>query len=156
MTVTSHYFTTTMMLIVFVALVSGCSGGSSGPKTYRVEGTVTHNGTPVEGATVSFNSTDSTGGSASARTDASGKYKLMSSFGSEGTTPGTYSVTVSKREGVKTGKKVPATDEDGKDIMVDEMALKDLLPVDYASTAKTPLKNIAVETKNNTIDFDLK
>lgn len=35
------------------AMLAGC-GSSSGPKTYKVTGTVTMNGKPVEGAVVTF------------------------------------------------------------------------------------------------------
>ena len=153
MTMTYRYFTT-MMLAVLVAFVAGC-GGSSGPKVYPVAGTVTLNGIPVDGATVSFNSAD--GNSAVARTDASGKYKLISSFGTEGTVLGTYSVTISKAGAVKTGKKVLTVDENGNNTMVDEMTRKEALPAQYASSADTPFKNVAVDAKKlNTHDFDLK
>ena len=144
-----------MMLLVLVVFVAGC-GGSSGPKTYKVEGTVTFEGAPVEGATVSFEPTDSTGTSAGGTTDASGKYKLMASFGGNGTTPGAYTVTVSKRESVATGRKVPITDENGREVMIDETVWKDLLPEQYASATRSPLKSITVEAKKlNELDFKL-
>lgn len=156
MTIIYYRYFSTMMLITLVAFMAGC-GGSSGPKTYLVEGTVTHNGTPVEGASVSFVPSDSSGTSAGGRTDASGKYTLMASSGAVGAAPGIYAVTISKREGVATGKKVPTTDENGQEIMVDEMVAKETLPADYASSQKTPLKAITVEAKSpNTHDFDLK
>jgi len=154
MTIT-HYHITTIVLIALVAFVAGC-GGSSGPQTYRVEGTVTYQGAPVEGANVAFEPTDSTGTSAGGTTDASGKYTLMASFGGTGTTPGTYTVTITKRDVVATGRKVPVTDEGGQEVMIDEMARKDLLPENYASPARTPFKNITVEAKKlNELDFNL-
>ena len=156
MTQTFHRSFSTITLFVFVALMAGC-GGSSGPKTYRVEGTVTHNGSPVEGASVSFVPTDGSGSSAGGRTDASGKYTLMTSFGAVGASPGTYNVTLSKKEAVRTGKKIPSSDENGQEVMVDETVAKETLPKDYSSAQSTPLKDITVEAKSpNTFDFDLK
>jgi len=146
---------TAILLIALVAFVSGC-GGSSGPQTYRVEGTVTYEGAPVEGADVAFEPTDSTGTSAGGRTDSRGKYTLMASFGGTGTTPGTYTVTITKRDVVATGRKVPVTDEGGQEVMIDEMVRKDMLPEQYGSSARTPLKGITVEAKKlNEFDFTL-
>ena len=155
MTQTYHHFFSTIVLLVLIPFIAGC-GGSSGPKTYRVEGTVTHNGAPVEWASVAFQPDDSTGTSAGGRTDASGKYTLMASFGGEGTTPGTYTVTLSKTEAVSTGKKIPEADEEGRERMVDEKVMKEVLPTQYASVDKTPFKGITVEAKSpNTLDFKL-
>ena len=155
MTQKYHRLFSAILPLVLVTFIVGCSG-SSGPKTYRVEGTVTHNGAPVEGASVAFEPTDSTGTSAGGRTDASGKYSLMASFGGEGTIPGTYTVTISKREAVASGRKVPATDEAGRETMIDEMVRKDLLPVRYSASDQTPFKGVTVEAKKvNTLDFNL-
>jgi len=154
MTQTHHFSVTLIVLILFAA---GC-GGSSGPKTYRVEGTVTHNGIPLEGASVTFTSADGagTGTSAGGRTDANGKYTLMSSFGANGAEPGTYNVTISKREAVNTGQKVLGKGPDGEDTMVDEVISREVLPAQYASSRNTPFKGVTVETKPlNTHDFNL-
>jgi len=155
MTVIYHCRLSAIVLIVFAVFAAGCNDGK--PKSYRVEGTVTLNGTPVEGAAVAFVPDDSTGSSAGGKTDASGKYTLMTSFGTEGAAAGTYSVVISKREAVRTGNKTTSTDADGNEIMVDEMTAKEVLPADYATAKKTPLKSVTVEAKSlNTHDFDLK
>jgi hypothetical protein len=69
-----------------------------------VSGTVTQKGKPVEGATVSFSrgTGDLTKGElAIGKTDANGRYELMTHFGSQtasasGAVPGDYKVTISK------------------------------------------------------------
>ena len=156
MTITYHCRLSATVLIVLTIFAAGC-GGDKGPKSYRVEGTVTLNGTPVDGAAVSFVPDDNTGSSAGGKTDASGKFTLMTSFGTEGAAAGTYSVVITKREAVRTGNKTTSTDENGKEIMVDEMTAKDVLPKDYASVQKTPFKSVTVEAKSsNKFDFDLK
>jgi hypothetical protein len=83
---------------VFLAcalVTAGCGGGK---KLYPVEGTVTIDGEPLEGAMVIFTSGDST--SAAGITSASGKFKLLTD-GKEGAPAGTYKVTVTKKKTVQ-------------------------------------------------------
>jgi len=83
--------------VVFVGVclaVLGCGGDQ---KHYTVEGTVTLDGQPLEGATVSFVD----GGTvATGITTASGKFKLITN-GGEGPPAGTYKVGVAKHEASK-------------------------------------------------------
>ena len=152
---TIYRYSSSIALLLLVALLAGC-GGSTGPRAYRVEGTVMHDGAPVEGAVVSFNPTDATISSSGGRTDASGRYTLMTSFGAVGAEAGTYNVTVTKREGVPTGRTVASTDEHGNEVQVPEMVLSEPLPQRYASAETTPFQGITVEAKSlNTIDFNL-
>jgi hypothetical protein len=81
--------------------LSGC-----GPSYVPVNGVVTMDGKPVEGATVTFITEDGTQ-SASGQTDASGNFSLTAG-GKEGVLPGTYKVMV-----IKT--KPTATPEEGGD-----------------------------------------
>lgn len=76
----------------------GC--GSNLPSTVPVTGTVTLDGKPVEGASVSFLSSENV--VATGITDASGKYSLKTIVGeqmAEGAVPGTHSIGVAKSTG---------------------------------------------------------
>jgi hypothetical protein len=78
------------------ALVIGC--GESGPKVVSVTGTVTLNGKPLEGASVSFFpelSTNKEGRAGEDITGPSGNYKAMTR-GRSGLVPGKYHVVVTK------------------------------------------------------------
>ena len=152
---TIHRFST-VLLFVFIAFVAGC-GGSQGPKAYLVEGVVTLNGDPVEGVTVSFTPNEASGTNSGGTTDASGKYTLMTSFGTNGAGPGTYTVTLSKTEVVLTGRKVRSLNEEtGVEEEFDEKTRKEMLPEKYTSARHTPFKEITVEAKSpNKIDFAL-
>lgn len=83
---------------------SGCSGGKPPlPSTTPVTGTVTYNGQPLEGASVVFVPKDVTAGkTASATTDAQGKFELTTFVAgttqAKGAMPGDYKVTVGKSE----------------------------------------------------------
>jgi len=81
-------------LFVFTAAVFCASCGGGEGKLYPVEGTVTLDGQPLEGATVTFANGPVTG---SALTTASGKFKLISA-GKEGVPAGTYKVVVIKKD----------------------------------------------------------
>lgn len=86
-----------MVGLVLVGVV-GCTG--SGPDVQYVEGKVTLDGQPVEGATVGFSPVDPTKGLAAVgTTDASGVFRLTAMQGGEpdsGTTAGKYKVTLTK------------------------------------------------------------
>lgn len=89
----------TLCLIV----LSGCGGTKGGPATIDVTGTVTLNGTPVDGATVLFSPDigSSDGRLASqATTDGEGRFKLSTHVGGgkfkSGIVPGKYVVAISK------------------------------------------------------------
>lgn len=79
----------------------GCSNQPARPKTYPVHGTVTFNGTPVEGATVTFVPKEGATGNpkpqaASAITDSSGRYSIGTFATGDGAVPGDYLVKVTK------------------------------------------------------------
>lgn len=76
-------------LAAFSFTAAGCGGGAG-----KVEGLVTLDGAPVDGATVTFNPVGE-GRPGSAVTNAQGIFKIE---GKEGLAPGKYKVTVTKRE----------------------------------------------------------
>lgn len=90
----------TFMLCMGLVL-TGCSGGGEGasdnPPTYELTGTVSYNGDPVDGASVSFQSSsgDSKVGAAG-KTDASGQFTLTTFKPGDGAVAGTHDVVVIK------------------------------------------------------------
>ena len=155
-----------------IALICGC-GGDSNPDTYSVTGKVTLDGTPVEGALVSF---ASEGGSrpATGITDASGAYSLTTFAQGDGAVPGSYKVTITKYEdsgddaaaagGVDTsgGSDMGADDEypddydpDAPEVTGDEEA-KNLLPTKYSATSAAgyPADEMTVEVTTSALTKD--
>lgn len=98
-----------LALILALGFLVGCGAG-----TKPVEGIVTMDGKPLEGATVMFNPQGSDGQPADGKTDASGKFTL-STRGKPGAAPGNYKVTVTQSkalfEGVDPSKMKPGTPE---------------------------------------------
>lgn len=150
------------MVVVAALLAVGCQpAGPSHPPTFGVTGTVTLDGTPVEGATVTF-VPGQTGDPAVGTTDASGKYSLKS-FGSEdGATPGEYQVTVTKFDfaeagGGSGGDDAAMPDSYGGaasgDAEADEGG-KNAMPAKYATPAESGLKATVTEDASQNV-FDL-
>lgn len=83
-------------LSLVCVLIAGC--GPAGPKTFPVNGTLLHNGSPIEGASVTFLSEDGNR-VATGITDAAGKFSLKTVVGSQmidGAVPGAHKVGVAK------------------------------------------------------------
>lgn len=95
-------------MMAIVAATTGCGGGPARPKTYPTSGTITYKGKPLADATVSF--VPSSGPPSDGRTDASGKYTIMTS-GNPGAPVGKNRVTVSKVSGPATMPSAPSPDD---------------------------------------------
>jgi hypothetical protein len=139
----------------------GCAQeGVDRPATYPVTGTVTHNGEPVAGATVTFVS-GAGGRSAAGVTDASGKYSLTTFKSGDGAALGQYGVKIVKYEG-GTGDAPGGAGEPLEPGGVEpvegaeeaEQELKNLLPEKYAEPSTSGL-NATVAEGDNVFDFPL-
>jgi len=99
-----------ILLPVLLALAVGC--GSADKNLAPVSGTITLNGEPLAGATVTFIPKDGTPGFGGVgKTDASGKYSLRGSRdNAKGIPSGEYRVVISKRL-MPNGSEVPADDK---------------------------------------------
>jgi hypothetical protein len=145
-------------LAVLVASAIGCGGGPT-LKTEYVEGVVTLDGTPVEGATVMFQPVNPEQGmSANGFTDANGVYKLTALGTAEeqaeaeaGTLPGEYYVAVQKQF-VETGISEEEAEEQGIEFdpnaSREEQKVEYLVPEKYKIAAKSGLKYTVKEGEN--------
>lgn len=158
-------------LFAFV-LTLGCSGGSNGnrPPTYPVSGTITLNGKPVDGATVTFEPMEGKG-SAVGSTDAQGKYNLSTFNSGDGAIEGQFKVSISKylTPVVKPSTSTPpgtfgppGLPDDYSPPVVGSGASrgasagpKNELPAKYANVETSALR-ATVDKKSNTIDFEMK
>ena len=85
-----------LLLVAGSIAWTGCApAGLEG--AIAASGTVTHNGQPVEGATVVF-APEGEGRAASGLTDASGRFQLQTVTPDDGVVPGKYQVAISKTE----------------------------------------------------------
>lgn len=80
------------------ALLLGCDAKPGLEGVVPVQGTVTYNGEPVEGATVTFMPSSAGGKAAVGKTDDSGHFTLTTQNPGDGALPGDYLITVRKTE----------------------------------------------------------
>jgi hypothetical protein len=157
-----------IFLVIFITgILLGCHTDKTNPEFRNVTGTVFWNGSPVEGARITFFPLDNSGISATGFTNAQGKYSLTATnslVGGTGTKPGQYQVIVKKiatrvskdREDLEAGR---ITSEEYTKRQYSKPPTsekpKNLLPEKYADQTQSPLK-VVVENKNeNIIDFQL-
>jgi hypothetical protein len=155
-------------LIVAIGLAAlvglgGCSG--KGGSLATVSGVVTHNGSPVEGARVTFFSTLEVDGAKQmaygALTDSNGKYVIATVGKEPGIPAGMYKVTVVKYEG-KGFEAQPGIDAGQLDAMASDQGTggrggpANLLPKEYASPTTSKLSATLEPGKNKDVNFDLK
>ncbi|MGY8767714.1 MAG: carboxypeptidase-like regulatory domain-containing protein [Pirellulales bacterium] len=127
-------------LMACIVCLTGCGGGESLPAdAATVKGVVTHNGSPLAGATITFKQT---GGKqvAFGKSDASGAYQLTSVNVDGGTLAGSYTVTVTKYE-VTGGDELDVDDPNYDGAPDDEEAEPaNLLPEKYGDISTSGLE----------------
>ncbi len=148
-----HRLVIASVALVCPAIVIGCSGGPAAnpnrPATVAVSGTVTYNGQPVDGATVTFLPQKPDGTGASGLTDAAGKFTLTAFAPGDGAVPGSYLVTVIKTEVAGGG----AVQEDSE---ATPAAHKSLLPEKYGNPQGSGFTADVKEGDKNEFTFELK
>ena len=149
-----------------LAFLVGCADKGADVGTTAVTGTVTLDGQPVEGASVSFSPKSADGRAAAGKTDASGHFALTTIAAGDGAMPGSYGVTVTKTSGGKPAMTGPpdasATPEERAAYMasVQEMQkapreITDLLPVKYKTVADSGLTAEVKKGGKNEFTFEL-
>lgn len=139
-----YRFGTGLLLLASITFL-GCGTGES---VTPVTGTVTVDGQPLDGASISFLPEAGTkaGVGGSAKSDSSGKYSVKTAKGSDGLPPGKYTITVTKSE-----LKDPSLAEGGG---VTEADLIHYVPKKYNSPETSGLST-TVDTSPHTFDIKL-
>ncbi len=151
-----HSYATALMLSIclgLVATLAGCSGSNMLP----VEGTVTLDGEPLEGAAISFVPAEG-GRPCTGQTDADGHFTLASYVAGDGVPPGEYKVTIVKLDTRRQAEAAPVEDgtEGEEEVMGKvEQSAKFLTPMKLASPATTDLK-VEVSPGMEPVQIDLK
>jgi hypothetical protein len=143
--------TLTALLVASLVCLAGCGEEANIPEGMApVTGTVTLDGKPLAGATVSFIPDGVTKGAGSyGVTSADGKYELQGTQGGTGAAAGYYRVIISKLV-MPDGSPIPADIPSATDA-----GAKDLLPAIYSSYDVSTL-TAEVPAQGGAINFDLK
>jgi len=129
-----------VLLCVSLVLTPGC--GDSRPETFQVTGTVTCRGKPLEGALVMFVPKGTR--PASGKTDAEGRFTLLSFKPGDGAVVGEHTVCIAKS--------VPDPNDKGGSPYPKMISL---LPDRYATPVKSPLRAVVTEEGPNDFQFDV-
>lgn len=149
------------LCVAVVVTSTGCPEPEPADRLDRVPATatVTYNGTPVEGATVTLFPKDSGGKGAFGLTDSSGTATLGTYESGDGAVPGEYTVTVFKTEGATSGVVGDAEESDvaeEEEESEEDVEAADLLPVKYKDISTTDLSATVTEGGDNAFVFELK
>lgn len=148
-----------LMSLLVVFCVSGC-GGSKYPPTFKTTGTVTLDGKPIEGATVSFYP-DGTNKPANGETDSRGQYQMSSFNQNDGATVGSFRVTIQKQPKVEYESTPEGTPYDPSMESSEPQSAKDMgqsensLPEKYANPETSEFTATVVEGDSNVFNFEL-
>jgi hypothetical protein len=134
-----RYFSASVLLVVSLFLAAGCGGG---PPRASVEGTVTYDGTPIDGGQISFLSVEAKGLNADAEIK-DGKYHLDANKG-----PALGGQRVRILWFKKTGKQVVGNDPPN---LVDETI--QVIPKKYNDPTGLTAD---IKAGKNTFNFELK
>ena len=139
--------------LLFLAAVAGLVGCGSPTKAVKVQGTVTLDGKPFPGATVTFTPVEATVKPASGRSEADGGFQLTTFKPDDGALPGDYKVVVTYVEENKNAENADPMKGDDKAKMAFFMKMNPqgrakeekkkastAVPAVYTSPATTPLK----------------
>ena len=142
-----------VLIAMMVLCLFGCNK-SKAIKTDLVEGVITMDGSPLAGASVTFSPVSPDGNMGVGTTDSAGLYKIQTLQGAAGagTTPGDYTVTVSKKDAKPSGKQ-EMSESEGK--MIDIMTYTEVVPQKFTDKKTTPHKATVVAGVPNKFDFDV-
>lgn len=146
---------------LLVIQIVGCGGGEPAddrPDRTPVSGKVTYNGTPVEGAMVTFKPAAADGRGATGRTDAEGNYSLGTFEGGDGAIPGSYSVTITKIKVEAASVTVSEDDpnyDGGASADQEPAEPKNELPAKYADATSSALEATIGEEAVTDLNFEL-
>ena len=139
------------LMLALVVFGCGQAVDPNRPKTVPVTGTVTYNGEPVEGATVTFIATSGQARGAVATTDASGKFSATTFDPGDGAIPGSYKVMIAKTVLEPAGPDAaPGLDgEEPSDVA------KDMLPAKYKDATQSGLTAEVQDGSGAVLTFEL-
>lgn len=143
------------LLVACLPGLAGCSGEAA--KFAEVEGTVTLNGKPLPDVEVVFlpDSTVGTlGPTASCYTDEQGRYRLWCERAKvRGALVGTHRVCVHDIAAIPVPLEAVPDPRDGPG---GYRPRPPRVPVHYADVARTPFRDVVVQSRPQTLDFDVK
>jgi hypothetical protein len=135
-------------LLLVLGFAAGCGQKPGTAPTVKVTGTVTHNGTPVEGAGVTF--FPESGRPASGVTDAAGKFTLSTFESGDGAVVGNHKVAIADSKVSEETAPMPGTPE-----AENYTPPESRFPEKYANPATSELTAEVKDGGENDFTFDI-
>ncbi|HAH47458.1 hypothetical protein [Gimesia sp.] len=144
-----------LILLLLIILCPACSGSAEDkwtkqrPPTYPASGTVKFNGSPLEGATIVFQSNGAQTQAAVGRTDKDGHFQLRTFEEGDGAIAGEHRVAITciRTEGPAEGANL-----DEADVVIKETSL---IPTVYGNAQKSGLTANVKPDQENDFTFEL-
>jgi hypothetical protein len=151
----SRVTATGLALVATCLVLVGCGDSTGLGRRYKVSGTVTYKGTPVEKGVVTFQPENPEGRSATGTIE-NGSYSLTTAIEGDGALPGKYKVTITSKEADLSGAMagVPGGSPKQDDIAKANINAKNLIPAKF-SLADTSGLTAEVQESSNTFNFEL-
>jgi len=156
-----------LLVLTGLSVLIGCGRQAGVEGVIKVTGTVTYQGKPVDGASVTFSPDSATGRAASGRTDASGRFELTTLNAGDGVLAGSYKVAISKIEDLDPAHHITAEEmaklaEQGKSVPIASMktgqkggGLKHHVPEKYEKADSSGLTATVKAGGDNKFEFTL-
>ena len=144
-------------MLIILTVVIGC-GGKKWPPTNKTAGTVTLDGQPLEGATVSF-FPQGDFKPANGKTDSAGRFEMTTFNANDGAMTGSFGVAVARYPELKietTPEGTPWTEDMESDAPPEaDKPDENDLPKKYADPETSGLTATVVKGDNNVVNFEL-
>jgi len=138
-------FATLFLILTMI----GCGGGSAGPATFPVEGTLKVGGKPIADVNVQLIPLDPSKLGGAGKTDATGAFKIIATNGQEGAVVGKYKVILNKSSGMDAAQYSGGAGGAGGPPKVELP-----FPAEYSTAGTTP-KEIEITNKKETLTIEL-
>lgn len=149
-----------LLLVVAISFTTGCKKGDPRSKDLvPAMGTITYNGTPLDGATLTFlNEEDPLKPGGSAVSKADGTFAVSLYGDGDGTSPGNYVVTVTKIEmkSKLSEEEILDYEKRGEELPADAQEEVALIPKKYGSKTTSDIHVAIPAGGDKAIQIDLK
>lgn len=134
-----------LVVLLGISLASTAGCGTGRPTTFGVSGTVTYRGKPLEDALVMFVPEGTR--PASGKTDAEGRFTLLSFKPGDGAVVGEHVVCIAKM--------VPASNDKSESGSPYQINVRSVIPEHYSTPLGSPLRAMVTKDGPNDFHFDL-
>ena len=147
----------TLLIVLSFAIFMGCSKAQGLKGLVKVKGTITLDGSPLEGASIVFVPTTMSDEvrSASGTSDASGNFEMTTLNKGDGAMPGDYRITVVKREAAGNAPTAEEMQEAALRGVSLNIQYESVIPARYGVSSSSGLSTTVVAGQKDPVKIEL-